>query len=292
MTGSPSDEDSGTPLDEESVVPTGEESGTPLDEGSLTADAASVPGEPRVEARGLSKRYDTPNGVVRALEDVSFEVADGEFVCVIGPSGSGKTTLFRLIAGLEAPSDGAVYLGGDRVTGPGPDMGVVFQEYHLFPWRTVAGNVRFGLEHADTSASERRDRVQRMIDLVGLSGFEESYPKELSGGMKQRVALARALAVDPDLLLLDEPFGAVDAQTKEMLQRELLEVWSETGKTALFITHDVAEAVILADRVLVLGSEPGHLQDVVRIDLDRPRDRGDPEFGEYVSLLRHRIGAD
>ncbi|SEH45783.1 NitT/TauT family transport system ATP-binding protein [Halopenitus malekzadehii] len=261
-------------------------------EKSLTADAASVSGDPRVEARGLSKRYDTPNGTVRALEDVSFEVADGEFVCVIGPSGSGKTTLFRLIAGLEEPSEGAVYLGGDRVTDPGPDMGVVFQEYHLFPWRTVAGNVRFGLEHTDASDAERRDRVQRMIDLVGLTGFEDSYPTELSGGMKQRVAIARALAVDPDLLLLDEPFGAVDAQTKEMLQRELLDIWSETGKTALFITHDVAEAVTLADRVLVLGSDPGHLQDVIRIDLDRPRDRGDPEFGEYISLLRHRIGAD
>ncbi|WP_096388940.1 ABC transporter ATP-binding protein [Halopenitus persicus] len=287
MTGSSPDEESPGPS-----VEGQEELTTPSNEASLTADAASVSGKPRVEARGLSKRYDTPNGTVRALEDVSFEVADGEFVCVIGPSGSGKTTLFRLIAGLEEPSEGAVHLGGKRVTEPGPDMGVVFQEYHLFPWRTVAGNVRFGLEHAGMSRTKQRDRVQRMIDLVGLTGFEDSYPTELSGGMKQRVAIARALAVDPDLLLLDEPFGAVDAQTKEMLQRELLDIWSETGKTALFITHDVAEAVTLADRVLVLGSDPGHLQDVIRIDLDRPRDRGDPGFGEYVSLLRHRIGAD
>ncbi|MFA9518298.1 ABC transporter ATP-binding protein [Halopenitus sp. H-Gu1] len=257
-----------------------------------TPDSALVPGEPRVDVHGLSKRYPAPNAPVRAIEDVSFQVADGEFVCVIGPSGSGKTTLFRLIAGLESPSDGAVYLGGDRVTEPGPNMGIVFQEYHLFPWRTVAGNVRFGLEQRELTETARADRVQEMIDLVGLSGFEDSYPRELSGGMKQRVAIARALAVDPELLLMDEPFGAVDAQTKEMLQRELLDVWSETGKTVLFITHDVAEAVTLADRVVVLGSDPGRLRDVVTIDLDRPRERSDPEFGEQVSLLRELIGAD
>ena len=239
----------------------------------------------RVRIDGVSKHYDAEGGVVRALENVSFDVTDGEFVCIVGPSGCGKTTLFRIIAGLDDATDGEVYLGGDRVDGPTPDMGVVFQEYHLFPWRTVRGNVAFGLEKGDVPKPDRQQRVEELVELVGLAGFEDSYPKALSGGMKQRVAIARALAADPALLLMDEPFGAVDAQTREMLQTELLEIWAATGKTVLFVTHDVEEAVKLADRIVVMGKEPGRVDEVVDVDLSRPRTRSDAAFGEYYERV-------
>jgi len=241
--------------------------------------------DPRVRIDGIGKRYDGSNGPVQALDGVSFGVAAGEFVCIVGPSGCGKTTLFRIIAGLEEPSSGTVFLQGDPVSGPGPDLGLVFQEYHLFPWRTVAGNVGFGLEKRGVDESQRRQRVDHLVDLVGLDGFEDSYPKDLSGGMKQRVALARALAPDPSLLLMDEPFGAVDAQTKKMLQDELLDIWAETGKTILFVTHDVEEAVKLADRVVVMDKEPGRVREVVDMDIDRPRERSDEAFGSYYERL-------
>jgi NitT/TauT family transport system ATP-binding protein len=242
-----------------------------------------------VRIEGISKHYDAEGGVVRALENVSFDVDDGEFVCIVGPSGCGKTTLFRIIAGLDDATDGAVYLGGDRVDGPTPDMGVVFQEYHLFPWRTVRGNVAFGLEKGDVPEPDRRERVAELVELVGLEGFEDSYPKALSGGMKQRVAIARALAADPALLLMDEPFGAVDAQTREMLQRELLEIWAATGKTVLFVTHDVEEAIKLADRIVVMAKEPGRVDEVVDVDLPRPRSRSDAEFGGYYERVLELI---
>jgi NitT/TauT family transport system ATP-binding protein len=241
---------------------------------------------PRVRVDGVDKRYAGSQGPVQALEDISFDVDEGEFVCLVGPSGCGKTTLFRIIAGLEPPTAGSVYLDGDRVDGPGPDLGLVFQEYHLFPWRTVAGNVGFGLEQQAVASAERERRVQELIDLVGLDGFADTYPRDLSGGMKQRVALARALAVDPDLLLMDEPFGAVDAQTKKMLQDELLDIWRETGKTILFVTHDVEEAVKLADRVVVMAKEPGRIRTVVDVDIERPRARSDDAFAAtYQRLL-------
>ncbi|WP_435092756.1 ABC transporter ATP-binding protein [Halorubrum sp. N11] len=249
--------------------------------------------DPSVAVDAVGKTYDDGDGggSVRALDDVSFGVGSGEFVCVVGPSGCGKTTLFRIIAGLTDATDGAVRLAGAPVTGPTTDMGVVFQEYHLFPWLTVEENVEFGLKRIDRSAAERERRVDEMLDLVGLTGFRDSYPKSLSGGMKQRVAIARSLAVDPELLLLDEPFGAVDAQTREMLQRELLDVWASTGKTVLFVTHDVAEAVTLADRIVVMAAEPGRVDEIVDVDVPRPRERGDPAFGEYVSRVRELIGA-
>ena len=227
---------------------------------------------------------------VRALDDVSFAVDRGEFVCLVGPSGCGKTTLFRIIAGLIEATDGTVRLGGAPVTGPTTDMGVVFQEYHLFPWLTVEENVGFGLDRTDRPEADRDARVTEMLELVGLDGFRDAYPKSLSGGMKQRVAIARALAVDPALLLMDEPFGAVDAQTREMLQRELLDVWRSTGKTVLFVTHDVAEAVTLADRIVVMAADPGRVREVVDVDVDRPRERGDPAFGEHVARVRDLIG--
>ena len=235
----------------------------------------------RVRVADVDKRYEGSDGPIRALEGVSFDVADGEFVCIVGPSGCGKTTLFRIIAGLESATEGAVFLSGNRVDGPTPDMGVVFQEYHLFPWRTVRGNVAFGLEKSGVPADERRARVDRLVELVGLEGFGDSYPKALSGGMKQRVAIARALAVDPDLLLMDEPFGAVDAQTRGMLQTELLDIRAATGKTVLFVTHDVEEAVTLADRIVVMGKAPGRVREIVAVDLPRPRTRSDAEFGRH-----------
>mgnify|MGYP006272219247 FL=1 len=239
----------------------------------------------QVRIDGVSKRYAGEGGPVHALSDVSFGVEDGEFVCIVGPSGCGKTTLFRIIAGLESPTDGSVRLHGERVEGPTSDMGVVFQEYHLFPWRTVRENVAFGLEKGGVPTAERRERVDSLVDLVGLNGFADSYPKELSGGMKQRVAIARALATDPGLLLMDEPFGAVDAQTREMLQNELLDIWEQTEKTVLFVTHDVEEAVKLADRIVVMAKEPGRIQDVIEVDLPRPRSRSDADFGAYYERV-------
>ena len=240
---------------------------------------------------GIGKTYDDGGNTVRALDDVSFTVDEGEFVCLVGPSGCGKTTLFRIIAGLTDATDGRVLLGDTPVTGPTTDMGVVFQQYHLFPWLTVEENVGFGLERSDRSPAEQERRIDEMLRLVGLTEFRRSYPKSLSGGMKQRVAIARSLAVDPGLLLMDEPFGAVDAQTREMLQRELLDVWESTGKTVCFVTHDVAEAVTLADRVVVMAAEPGRVAEIVDVDVERPRGRGDSAFGEHVARVRELIGA-
>ena len=257
----------------------------------VNGESTPVPAAASVALDGVGKTYPGDGGSVRALDDVSFSVADGEFVCLVGPSGCGKTTLFRIVAGLTEATDGRVLLDGTEVTGPTTDMGVVFQEYHLFPWLTVAENVGFGLERSDRPPAEREARVDEMLDLVGLTEFRDAYPKSLSGGMKQRVAIARSLAVDPDLLLMDEPFGAVDAQTREMLQRELLDVWDSTGKTVLFVTHDVAEAVTLADRIVVMAAEPGRVREVVDVDAERPRDRGDAEFAEHVGRVRELIGA-
>ncbi|EMA65602.1 ABC transporter ATP-binding protein [Halorubrum kocurii] len=255
------------------------------------SESGDGPDDAGVAVDRVGKTYDDGGSPVRALDDVSFDVEPGEFVCVVGPSGCGKTTLFRIIAGLTDATDGEIRLAGAPVTGPTTDMGVVFQEYHLFPWLTVAENVGFGLERSDRSEAERERRVEEMLDLVGLTEFRDSYPKSLSGGMKQRVAIARSLAVDPELLLMDEPFGAVDAQTREMLQRELLDVWASTGKTVLFVTHDVAEAVTLADRIVVMAADPGRVAEIVDVDVSRPRERGDPAFGEHVARVRELIGA-
>jgi NitT/TauT family transport system ATP-binding protein len=242
-------------------------------------------GQTRVRVDGVTKHYDGKGGPVIALQDVSFDVSPGEFVCVVGPSGSGKTTLFRIIGGLEDATEGSVYLDGERVDEPGPNMGIVFQEYHLFPWRTTRGNVAFGLEKRGVPRDERERRVRHLLELVGLEEFADAYPKELSGGMKQRVGIARALAIDPELLLMDEPFGAVDAQTRTVLQDELLDLWQHTGKTVLFVTHDVEEAVKLADRIVVMDADPGRVREVVDVDLERPRSRADEAFGKYYERV-------
>jgi NitT/TauT family transport system ATP-binding protein len=245
--------------------------------------------EPRVRVEGVGKRFDDGGAGLQALADVSFEVTPGEFVCVVGPSGSGKTTLFRIIGGLEESTSGTVSLDGTPVTDPGPEVGIVFQEYHLFPWRTVRGNVAFGLEQRGVEQPERDRRVDELLALVGLEGFEDTYPKALSGGMKQRVGIARALAIDPGLLLMDEPFGAVDAQTRSVLQDELLDLWRRTGKTVLFVTHDVAEAVKLADRIVVMATEPGRVRTVVDVDLPRPRSRAEEAFAKRYEHVRGLI---
>ncbi|ELK47408.1 putative sulfonate ABC transporter ATP-binding protein [Haloferax sp. BAB-2207] len=258
--------------------------------GDTSATAADSDEAATVSVDSLGKTYASDRRTVEALSDVEFAVEDGEFVCIVGPSGCGKTTLFRIIAGLEDATSGAVTLDGSPVTGPGTDRGMVFQEYGLFPWRTVSENVAFGLEEQGVEEPARSERVTEMLELVGLDGFADAYPKELSGGMKQRVGIARALAVDPELLLMDEPFGAVDAQTRDMLHGELLDIWAETDKTVLFVTHDVEEAVTLADRVVVMAANPGRVREIVSVDIDRPRERTESEFAAYVERIRGLIG--
>lgn len=205
------------------------------------------------------------------LDDVSFDVAPGEFVSIVGPSGCGKTTLLYIVAGLRAPTGGSVAVSGQPVTGPGLDRAIVFQDPCLLPWRTVLGNVVFGVECQKRMSNDTDARGRALIELVGLVGFEHYYPHELSGGMRQRVNLARALLADPEVLLMDEPLAALDAQTREVMQGELLRIWEETKKTVLFVTHQIDEAVYLSDRVLVFGSNPGQLLEEVSIDIERPR---------------------
>ena len=251
-------------------------------------------GELRVE--GLGKSYERKEGwnrrrTLRVFENISFSVGEGEFVSIIGPSGCGKSTLLNLAAGLDAATAGTVYVDGRQVSGPGLDRGVVFQEFALFPWLTVLGNVGFGLQSKGMSASDRQAASQRYVNLVGLSGFETYHPSRLSGGMRQRVGLARALAVEPAVLLMDEPFGALDAQTRESMQHALADIWQTTRKTVLFITHDIREAIYLSDRVLVLSGRPSTLSLELGIDLPRPRNRHDHKFQDYELQLERAIGS-
>ena len=224
-----------------------------------------------------------------ALKDINLEVQTGEFLVLVGPSGCGKSTLLDILAGLAHPSSGAVLIDGKKITGPALDRGIVLQGYALFPWRTVRKNVEFGLEVKKVPKRDRQEISDRYIKLVGLEGFENRYPHELSGGMKQRVAIARALAYDPEVLLMDEPFAAVDAQTRETLQDELLRIWEATGKTIVFVTHSIEEAVFLGDRVAVFTANPGTLRDVVKIDLPRPRHNSDLRSSAEFGWVRHRV---
>jgi NitT/TauT family transport system ATP-binding protein len=219
---------------------------------------------------------------VTAIADIDLEVRDGELVTLVGPSGCGKSTLLDLLAGLTRPTSGRVLIDGQPIDGPGLDRGIVFQQYALLPWRTARANVEFGLEAKGVKRKERHERAREFLSLVGLSGFEDRYPHELSGGMRQRVAIARSLAYDPEVLLMDEPFAALDAQTREVLQGELLRIWEQTRKTIVFITHGIDEAVYLGQRVVVLTSRPGTIKEVVDIDLPVRRQgedlRSSPEF--------------
>ncbi|WP_252198117.1 ABC transporter ATP-binding protein [Clostridium sp. MCC353] len=225
----------------------------------------------KVKIDKVEKIYSGRNGDMVALNGVSLDIMENEFVCVVGPSGCGKSTLLNIIAGLLEPSSGAVYVDGKEVKGPGPERGVVFQQYALFPWLTVLKNVQFGLKLQGMGEAESKETAMKYLKMVDLEQFADSYPKELSGGMKQRVAIARAYAVNPQVLLMDEPFGALDAQTRTQLQSELIKTWQEQKKTAFFITHDVEEAVILATKVIIMSARPGRIKKIVDINLPYPR---------------------
>ena len=239
----------------------------------------------KLEIQHITKTYSTEEGEMTALDGINLEVKPAEFLCIIGPSGCGKTTLLRMVAGLDHPTSGKIILDGKEVICASPDRGMVFQEFSLFPWRTVLKNVEFGLEISGMKDKERREIAEKYIALVGLQGFENHYPYELSGGMKQRVAIARALATEPSILLMDEPFGSVDAQTRNLLQEELLEIWKRTKKTVLFVTHSVDEAVYLADRVAVMSARPGCLVKCLAVDIPRPRKRTSAEANEFRAKL-------
>jgi NitT/TauT family transport system ATP-binding protein len=235
----------------------------------------------------------TPKGgaPVTALENVSLAVESNEFSVIVGPSGCGKTSLLRLVAGLIEPSEGAIWLDETRVTGPGRDRGMVFQSYTLFPWLTVQRNVEFGLKLRGVPRAERRDTARRFLAQVGLDGFERHYPRQLSGGMMQRVALARALANDPAVLLMDEPFGALDSQTRALMQELLLDIWQQSSKTVLFITHDIDESILLGDRVYVMTARPGRIKEMVEVGLPRPRSVEVLTSAEFMRLKRQIMGS-
>ena len=249
----------------------------------------------KLVARGVAVEYWLPRSeaLFTAVEGVDLEIDDGEFVAIVGPSGCGKTTFLNAVDGLMPIAGGSLTLDGVEITKPGRDRAMVFQQPGLLPWRTVLGNVIFGVEAQGTmTKSEAAQRAKQQIELVGLQGFEDAYPLELSGGMQQRVNLARALLTDPEMLLLDEPFAALDAQTREMMQLELLKIWNKSRKTALFITHDIKEAIYLADRVIVFTKRPGRVKEEIRVDLGRPRQlrvKRDPRFLEYEDRIWESI---
>ncbi len=242
----------------------------------------------RLVLKDVSKKFDD----LIALENVNFEVAEGEFVCLLGPSGCGKTTILRLAAGLESPAEGEIVLDGKKIAGVNKECGCVFQEYALFPWRTVKGNIEFGPQVKGLRTEECESISQYYIDLVGLRGFENRYPHELSGGMKQRVGIARAYANNPKLLLMDEPFGALDAQTRNIMQAELLRIWEKEHISVLFVTHSVDEAVYLADRVVVMSARPGTVKEVFENRLQRPRVRTSPEANVLRDSVLKSLGAE
>jgi NitT/TauT family transport system ATP-binding protein len=246
---------------------------------------------PHIEIRDVSLVYDTPAGSVQALDSVGFNIEKSEFLCLVGPSGCGKSTMLNCIAGFLKPTAGEIRIGGKAVTGHGMDRGIVFQDFaQLFPWRTALGNVTFGLEMKGIGKEEREQIALKQLRLVKLDKFARAYPHHLSGGMQQRVAIARALAYDPAVLLMDEPFAALDALTRDDMQRLLADVWRETRKTVIYVTHNVAEAVFLADRVAVMTPHPGRMKRMVPIRLSRPRDPLSVEFLEVQKLLLSELG--
>ncbi|MFW5555658.1 MAG: ABC transporter ATP-binding protein [Roseburia inulinivorans] len=249
-------------------------------------------GDNKLKIENVYKEYDTSKGKMVALNGANLDIAENEFICVVGPSGCGKSTLLNIIAGLLEPTSGTVYLDGKPIEGTGVERGVVFQQYALFPWRTVLKNVMFGPEMKKMPKDQAEEIARKYIKAVGLEGFENSYPKELSGGMKQRVAIARAYAANPEVLLMDEPFGALDAQTRVQLQTELLNTWEKEKKTCFFITHDVDEAIILAQRVVIMSARPGRIKKIVNIDIPYPRTqetKSDPRFLELKAEIWNEV---
>jgi NitT/TauT family transport system ATP-binding protein len=243
---------------------------------------------PKIEIRRVSKAYASDHGPVLALRDTDLAVGEGEFVSIVGPSGCGKSTLLYIVGGFLA-ADGDVIIDDKAITGPGTDRGVVFQEYALFPWLTVEDNIGYGLDRQHVSATDRKKIIDRLIGVIGLTGFEKRYPRELSGGMKQRVAIARTLACDPAVLLLDEPFGALDAQTREIMQDELLRIWLETQKTVLLVTHDVTEAVYLSNRICIMSARPGQIIEQFTVGLDRTRPREELVLSPDFNTIRNKV---
>jgi len=243
--------------------------------------------ESRLKVENVSLRYQSPSGeTFTALDNVSFEVPDQQFAVIVGPSGCGKSSLLYLTAGLSEPSDGAIYVGGKKVEGPGADRGMVFQSYTLFPWLTVRQNIEFGLKRRGLPSDEINTIVEFYLGEVGLAKFAKHYPKQLSGGMMQRVAIARALANDPQILLMDEPFGALDSQTRLQMQQLLLQVWGNAKKTVVFVTHDIDEAILLADRIYVMGARPGRIKEVLDVPIDRPRSLDVVMEPEFIRMKR------
>ena len=243
---------------------------------------------PKVQIKDVKKIYEGRNGQTVALNGANLDIYDNEFICVVGPSGCGKSTLLNIIAGLHDPTYGEVLVDGVKVEGTGVDRGVVFQQYALFPWLTVKKNVEFGLTLKKELTKQQREEIaMKYIKMVGLEKFVNAYPKELSGGMKQRVAIARAYAVNPSLLLMDEPFGALDAQTRTQLQTELLKTWEEEMKTCFFITHDVEEAILLASRVVVMSARPGRIKEVIDIDIPYPRNQETKMLPRFTELKNY-----
>ncbi|WP_195706660.1 ABC transporter ATP-binding protein [Paramicrobacterium fandaimingii] len=246
----------------------------------------------KISIQNVRKTFQLKNKEFVALEKVNLDIADNEFVTVVGPSGCGKSTLMNILGGLEEATGGQALVDGRSVSGPGPERGVIFQQYALFPWLTVRKNVEFGLKVAGVNAKDRRERAEHFIDMVGLSQFADALPKMLSGGMKQRCAIARAYAVNPSILLMDEPFGALDALTRVKLQEQLLDTWNREKRTVMFITHDVDEAVFLANRVVVMAARPGRIHEVIDVDLPYPRTeevRLSPEFAELRNRVWHAV---
>jgi NitT/TauT family transport system ATP-binding protein len=242
----------------------------------------------KIRSEGLRKTFTSRRGEVVALDGIDLEVAPSEFVSIVGPSGSGKSTFLYIVGGFVEPSGGRVLVDGRPVTGPGSERGIVFQEFVLFPWKTVLGNIMYGLVEKGVPRRERHARAREFIEMVKLSGFEKHYPKELSGGMKQRVAIARTLIMDPDVLLMDEPFGSIDAQTRAIMQTELMQIWERTQKTVLFVTHSVEEALFLSDRIYVFSNRPARVKATIDVEIPRPRD---PEqilgTERYARLHKH-----
>ncbi len=243
---------------------------------------------PKVVFEGVSKDFEKDGAPLAVLQDVDLSVGEGEFVCLLGPSGCGKSTLLNIAGGFEAPTRGTVRIDGEPVQGPDARRVFVFQEYGIFPWASVWDNVALGLRHL--SSSEQHRIVGETIEMVGLSGFERTYPMELSGGMKQRVEVARALAVSPDVLYMDEPFGALDSLTRLSMRSELIRIWKSRKVTILFVTHDVDESIQLAERVVVFSERPGKIADIVPVDLEHPRDLGSPEYGQIKNRLYGLLG--